>query len=172
MTRRPTPPTDVTLGTAPLAELHDAQASTRRIDWAQVDALFKSIRAVGMIDPLVISSTGAVLCGVHRLASLRRLARMDPVTFASYFPLGRVPVGIMPPSAHEAAARAEVQLQRKFTEHDVQLLTARLRAAGFRDRAGRPRAGEEALGPALRLVLGASRRTVARILARGAAPRP
>ncbi len=68
------------------------------------------------------------------------------------------------PSAALAAEVAENTARRNYTGSEVRDLVDRLRAAGYRETSGRPRAGEKALRPALETVLGCSTATARRIL--------
>ncbi|HPF59948.1 MAG TPA: ParB N-terminal domain-containing protein [Candidatus Competibacteraceae bacterium] len=81
-----------------------------------------------------------------------------------------VPVMILPFNAAEDPARAlaietsENTQRRPYSKDEILTLVQRLRAAGFVEREGRPRAGEKALRPALSVVLGKSGNTVRRWL--------
>ena len=68
------------------------------------------------------------------------------------------------PSDALAAEVAENEQRRDYTRREVQDLAARLRASGFKDTRGRPKAGQRALTPTLEAILGKSRRTVQRLL--------
>ena len=59
---------------------------------------------------------------------------------------------------------AENEQRRDYTPAEVRALAERLRGAGFRATAGRPRKGTRALLPALGAVVGKSKRTLLRIL--------
>lgn len=81
-----------------------------------------------------------------------------------------VPVMILPFNAAEEAARAlaietsENTQRKSYSRDEIATLVQRLRASGFVEREGRPRAGEKALRPALSVVLGKSANTVRRWL--------
>ena len=67
---------------------------------------------------------------------------------------------------------AENEQRRDYTPAEVRALAERLRGAGFRATAGRPRKGTKALLPALGAVVGKSKRQLLRILAPDAAGDP
>ena len=83
---------------------------------------------------------------------------------------GPVPVYLMAVDAGaepELALRIEVaenEHRRQYTREQVLALARRLRASGFKDTPGRPKAGERALRPELIEVFGISRATVSRYL--------
>ena len=90
---------------------------------------------------------------------------------------GKVPVRVLldldaeaDPAAALAAEAAENTARREYTRPEVVALAERLRAAGYRDTAGRPKKGEKALRPALALVLGRNVSTVRRALGEKDAP--
>ena len=107
---------------------------------------------------------GRLLAGKARLIALRRLAAKDPDRW------GKVPVRRMDFDAEADPARAlavevaENEQRRDYTPAEVRALAERLRGAGFRATAGRPRKGTRALLPALGAVVGKSKRTLLRIL--------
>lgn len=68
------------------------------------------------------------------------------------------------PHAALAAEVAENEHRRDYTRTEVLTLAARLRAAGFTDRPGRPRRGERPLRPTLAAIVGRHERTIRRLL--------
>lgn len=137
---------------------------TREPTPADLDALTESIDALGLLEPLVLDKVGRLLAGKTRLLALRRLAAKDPDRW------GKVPVRRMDFDAEADPARAlavevaENEQRRDYTPAEVRALAERLRGAGFRATAGRPRKGTRALLPALGAVVGKSKRTLLRIL--------
>lgn len=90
---------------------------------------------------------------------------------------GKVPVRVLldldaeaDPAAALAAEAAENTARREYTRPEVAALAETLKAAGYRDTAGRPKKGEKALRPALALVLGVNVSTVRRALGEKDAP--
>lgn len=63
-----------------------------------------------------------------------------------------------------AAEAAENTARKQYTPGEVAALVERLKAAGYREKGGRPRRGERALRPAIELVLGVSSSTARRML--------
>ena len=140
-----------------------------------LDALAESIEALGLLEPLVVDRLGRLLAGKTRLDALRRLKAKDPDRW------DKVPVRRMDFDAEADPARAlavevaENEQRRDYTPAEVRALAERLRGAGFRATAGRPRKGTRALLPALGAVVGKSKRQLLRILdpaAGGDADRP
>lgn len=68
------------------------------------------------------------------------------------------------PDAALAIEASENLQRRSYTPDELRGLAARLRAAGFTDRPGRPRTGERALRPALAVIAGLSLRTIHRAM--------
>ena len=137
---------------------------TREPTAEALDALTESIDALGLVEPLAVDKLGRLLAGKTRLLALRRLAAKDPDRW------GKVPVRRMDFDADADPARAlavevaENEQRRDYTPAEVRALAERLRGAGFRATAGRPRKGTRALLPALGAVVGKSKRTLLRIL--------
>lgn len=129
-----------------------------------LDAMTASLDALGLVEPLAVDKLGRLLAGKARLIALRRLAAKDPDRW------GKVPVRRMDFDAEADPARAlavevaENEQRRDYTPAEVRALAERLRGAGFRATAGRPRKGTRALLPALGAVVGKSKRTLLRIL--------
>lgn len=103
---------------------------------------------------------------------LARLDALDLDRFRRLHPDGRVPVRIrsdldagQQPDAARQAEIAENDVRRDFTRPEILALTQQLRAAGYDDRPGRPKAGTKALVPTLVGIVGKSRRTIMRVLA-------
>lgn len=106
-----------------------------------------------------------------------RCRSLDIDGFARFHPDGAVPVRIRadldaerdPDAAHKAEI-AENDVRRDFTRAQILTYTEHLRAAGYHDTPGRPKAGDKALIPTLVGIVGKSRRTILRILAEERAP--
>ena len=137
---------------------------TRRPEPEALDALEQSLEALGLLEPLVVDKAGRLLAGKTRLMALRRLKAKNPERWAL------VPVRRMDFDAEAEPARAlavevaENEQRTPYTAAEVKTLAERLRAAGFRATAGRPRKGEKALLPALGAVVGKSKRSLLYIL--------
>ena len=140
-----------------------------------LDTMAASLDALGLVEPLAVDKVGRLLAGKTRLIALRRLAAKDPDRW------GKVPVRRMDFDAEADPARAlavevaENEQRRDYTAAEVRGLAERLRGAGFRATAGRPRKGTRALLPALGAIVGKSKRQLLRILdpdAGGDADRP
>jgi ParB family chromosome partitioning protein len=159
-------------GPPSLLEIDDIiarQESTRETDAGHVKALAESIGALGLIEPIVVDSARRLLAGGHRVDAIKLLREEQPEAFAKWFAAG-VPVRTMDFDAESSPSRAlEVEIaenehRRDYTGAQVKELASRLRAAGYRDSVGRPKAGEKALGPALEVILGKSMKTIRKIL--------
>lgn len=137
---------------------------TREPTPGALEALAESINALGLLEPLVVDKLGRLLAGKTRLIALRRQAAKDPDRWKL------VPVRRMDFDAEADAGRAlavevaENEQRRDYTAAEVRALAERLRGAGFKATAGRPRKGTRALLPALGAVVGKSKRTLLRIL--------
>ena len=135
-----------------------------------VDTMTETLDALGLIVPLAVDCRGRLLCGKTRLLALRRLKAKDPDRW------GKVPVRRYDFDAEADPARAlavevaENEQRKAYTPAEVRALAERLRGAGFRATAGRPRKGTRALLPALGAVVGKSKRQLLRILNPDAAP--
>ncbi|MDQ2696299.1 MAG: ParB N-terminal domain-containing protein [Pseudomonadota bacterium] len=97
-------------------------------------------------------------------AYARRLAALPALDRAT------AAVAVVPFNAAQDPARAlaieasENTQRRAYSRTEITSLVQRLRAAGFVEREGRPRAGEKALRPALSVIVGKSPNTVRRWL--------
>lgn len=131
---------------------------------------------------LLAGDRGAAFRALHESDRVEdAAARLEalPMVDALAEPLrgGKVPVRVLldldaetDPAAALAAEAAENTARRNYTPAEVDALAGRLRAAGYRDTAGRPKKGEKALRPALALVLGVNVSTVRRALGEKDAP--
>lgn len=155
-----------------LDEIAPRNESTRETDAGHVRALAESIGALGLIEPIVVDSAKRLLAGGHRLDAIKLLRAEQPDAYTKWFGSG-VPVRTMDFDAETAPARAleievaENEHRRDYTGSQIKDLAARLRAAGYRDTVGRPRAGEKALGPAIEVIVGKSMKTIRKLLADG-----
>ena len=143
---------------------------TRPLNDDHVQALAESIAAVGLIEPLVVDLQGHLLAGGHRRAAIKYLQANDSRAYQEQFPKGRIPVRRLEFDAEKEPDRAlgievtENERRRDYTATEVKQLAERLRAAGYVDRRGRPKAGELRLKPALEVIIGKSARTIQRLL--------
>lgn len=157
-------------GSYPLARILDREQNTRQLKAAHVAALVQSIADLGLIEPLVIDRRGRLLAGGHRLEALRTLAQEMPDRFRERFPDDTVPARIFDidadaqPDVALGIEVAENTNRRDYTVDEVRDLAKRLKAAGYRDAAGRPSDGEKALKPALSVIVGKSYSTIRRAL--------
>lgn len=160
--------------TMALAKIQPRKDDTREANAQHVATLAESIEALGLIEPIAVDRVGRLVAGLHRLEALRMLEvegrRPDLVK--------AVPVHVLDFDAEEDPALAlgievaENEHRRDYTADEVRELAQRLKAAGFRDSAGRPRKGEKALRPALAAIVGRSGRHVRRILSGEPEPEP
>ena len=129
-----------------------------------LDALTKSLEALGLLEPLVVDRLGRLLAGKTRLLALRRLKAEDPDRW-KLVPVRRMDFDSEAEPARALAVEvAENEQRRDYTAAEVRGLAERLQAAGFRATPGRPRKGTRALLPALGAVVGKSKRQLLRIL--------
>lgn len=130
-----------------------------------VDAMAESLEALGLLEPLIVDNVGRLLGGKTRLLALRRLAAAEPDRWR-LVPVRRLDFDAAADPARALAVEvAENEQRRAYTAAEVRALAERLRDAGFKATAGRPRKGTRALLPALGAVVGKSKRTLLRILA-------
>lgn len=95
---------------------------------------------------------------IERLQSLAALA-------VEQVPVMRLPFDAVAEPDRALAIETSANTQRRdYTREELLLLVQRLRAAGYVEREGRPRASEKALRPALSIILGKSSNTVRRWL--------
>jgi len=137
---------------------------TRQADPAALDALEESIKALGLLEPIVVDRLGVLLCGKHRLIALRRLAAKEPGRWDAA-PVRRLDfIAQDDPTRALAVEVAENEKRKDYNAAEIRALADRLRVAGFRDKPGRPRKGDKALLPALGAVVGKSKRQLLRTL--------
>lgn len=85
--------------------------------------------------------------------------------FARGVPVHRIDTSALPVAAQALTIESiENEKRLDFSKADLAVIVDKLRTAGFRDRAGRPRAGERTLASELEAITGKSRRTVFRLL--------
>lgn len=85
--------------------------------------------------------------------------------FARGVPVHRIDTGALPVAAQALTIESiENEKRLDFSKADLAVIVEKLRAAGFRDKAGRPRVGERTLASELEAITGKSRRTVFRLL--------
>ena len=158
--------------TIPLDSIQERlSGDTRPLNQKHAEALAENIGAIGLIEPLVLDNQKRLLAGGHRLAALHLLRQNDQPAFSHQFPNGTIPVRFLPFDSEqdtELALQIEVaenEQRRDYTPTEVRAVADKLREAGYRTVAGRPKKGEKALVPALSLIFGKSLRTVERYLA-------
>lgn len=135
-----------------------------------LDAMAASLDALGLVEPLAVDKVGRLLAGKNRLLALRRLAAKDPERW-KLVPVRRMDFdAAADPSRALAVEVAENEQRRDYTAAEVRALADRLRGAGFKATAGRPRKGDRALLPALGALVGKSKRQLLRILEPEAEP--
>ena len=153
----------------PVEKIVKRDVSTRELNQEHVERLAESMKVLGLIEPIVVDLKNVLLAGGHRLAAVEWLRDKAPETFAARFSSG-VPVKVLQIDAATdqggalAIEVAENEHRRDYTTKEVHALADRLRAAGFKDKGGRPSKGSKALGPTLAMVLHKNIRTVRRIL--------
>jgi len=89
--------------------------------------------------------------------------------FERHFPHGvpvhRIDVETLPTATQTLTIESiENEKRLDFTKAELLAIVGKLKAAGFRDKAGRPKAGERTLATELERITGKSRRTVFRLL--------
>jgi len=145
--------------------------NTRPINRKHAEVLADNIGAIGLIEPLVIDIQKRLLAGGHRLAALHLLRQNHEPAFNNQFPNGNIPVRVLPfDSAQDSELALQIEVaenehRRDYTPTEVRVVADKLKEAGYRTTAGRPKKGEKALAPALSLIFGKSLRTVERYLA-------
>ena len=156
--------------TIKLTDITDRDKSTRdlRIDHAQ--QLMQSIHDIGIIHPIVVDQNGVLLAGGHRLLALQMLQNHHRNRFFEWFPDGKVPIRKMPFTVENNPDWAldieisENNVRENYTPDEVWAIAERLRAAGYEDTPGKPKAGEKRLRPALMTITGKSERSIRRYL--------
>ena len=153
-----------------LTHIKPRESDTRPLNEKHVSELKESIKALGLIEPLVLDNENILLAGGHRLAAIQNLKIDSEVDFHRHFPKALIPVRIMPFSASDEPERAlqievaENEHRRDYTPSEVRSIAEHLRTAGYVDVKGRPRKGQKPLMPALSVVVGKNLRTIQRYL--------
>lgn len=143
---------------------------TRPLNQNHVERLSESIGAIGLIEPLVLDTKQRLIAGGHRYAAIGHLKDSEPSLFLERFPSGKVPVRILSFDSEDEpdmALRVEIaenEQRRDYTPAEIKIVAEKLKTAGYRATAGRPKKGEKALNPALAIIFGKSLRTVERYL--------
>lgn len=156
--------------TLELDQILAREQDTRPLNVAHVAALAESIAAIGLIHALPVDTKGQLLAGGHRRAALQLLRETQADRFYHLFPSGQIPIrrfefdALTEPDRALAIEASENEKRRDYSKSEIMLLASRLRAAGYRDVAGKPKQGQKALKPAMALVLGKSLRQVQRYL--------
>jgi ParB family transcriptional regulator, chromosome partitioning protein len=162
--------TQARVATLPLSKIIDRVTDTRELKSQHVEDLMLSIAALGLLEPLVVDNRGRLLAGGHRKAAIYLLKEQQPTEYAEHFPNELVPVRVLDFDANidaDFALQVEIaenEMRRDYTPAEVKVLAERLKAAGYVDTVGRPAAGDKALSPALKVIIGKSLRTVQRYL--------
>ena len=154
----------------PLSLIKLRENDTRTLNPEHVENLAESIAVIGLLEPLVTDENYRLLAGGHRLAAIELLKEKQPQVYAELFFSELVPIRIMPFDALENPTRAlqcevaENEHRRDYTPKEVKELAQRLKEAGYTNSPHRPKKGEKALVPALRIIVGKSRRSIMRYL--------
>lgn len=169
---RNTPDLAVTNSCIPLEMIAERPGGdTRQLNQGHVEALSESIALLGLIEPLVVDSSNRLVAGGHRKAAILHLRETAPEAFEKRFSEG-VPVhrvgfdAQLQPDLAVQLEIAENEQRRDYTPAEVRAIADKFRGVGFRGTVGRPAKEQAALVPALMAVVGKSRRTVMRYLAR------
>ena len=153
-----------------LSQILERETDTRPLHLAHVESLGESIAVLGLLEPLVVDIRNRLLAGGHRLAAIRLVKETKPQAYQTHFPNEAIPVRIMPFDAQEDPAKAlqcevaENEHRRDYTPKEVRELAEKLKQAGYSNSAHRPKKGEKALVPALKIIIGKSRATIMRYL--------
>lgn len=149
---------------------------TRPLNQNHVERLSESIGAIGLIEPLVLDTQRRLIAGGHRYAAICHLKNSETDIFAERFPDEKIPVRILPFDSEDEpdmALRVEIaenEQRRDYTPSEIKIVAEKLKEAGYRATAGRPKKGEKALNPALAIIFGKSLRTVERYLTKTEEP--
>lgn len=163
-------------GVLPLERIVPRDGGTRGQEQAHVASLAENIARIGLLHPIVVDQANRVIAGSHRLAAILLIREQYTDAFALLFPNNLVPVRILPFDSQdqpEQALHAEVsenEHRRDYNRQEIHQLVDRMKAAGYKDSPGRPKAGDRPLAPALMVALGKSRRSVMRLLAEPTPP--
>ena len=131
--------------------LVERTVDTRAIKQDHVDTLIESIAALGLIEPIVIDKKNILLAGGHRLAAIKQLKKQSPEVYDRHFPNNCIPVHIMGFDSKvdvEQALKVEVaenEQRKDYTPAEVRAIADRLRAVGYEDVKGRPRADQKTI---------------------------
>ena len=156
--------------TIKLSDISDRDSNTRDLQIDHAQQLMQSIHDIGIIHPVVVDQTGVLLAGGHRLLALQMLQNHHKDRFFEWFPDGKIPVRKMPftvESNPDWALDIEISennVREDYTPDEVWAIAERLRAAGYEDTPGKPKAGEKRLRPALMTITGKSERSIRRYL--------
>ena len=148
------------------------ETDTRPLNPEHVQNLAESIATLGLVEPLVIDQNHRLLAGGHRLAAIELLQKNKRTKYQQQFVDELIPVRIMPfdaeadPTLALQIEVAENEHRRDYTPAEVRKLADRLKASGYISTRGKPKAGDKPLVPALQIIVGKSRRTLMRYLAR------
>ena len=164
-TKQPRPTTSLRMA---LDDIIERTNYTRDLCPEHVDMLAASIAAVGLEHPLVLLTNNHLVAGRHRLHALKTLRGQHPNVFAAQFPDGCVPVQVFDLGEdpdHEAVLALETTenaARKNYTYKEIARVITVLRAKGYTEKSGRPKAGERPVGPVLCRVFGLSPVTIAR----------
>ncbi len=154
----------------PLESIQYRQSDTRPLNEKHVEELADSIAVLGLLQPLVVDQKLRLLAGGHRLGALILLKEKTRDIFEQQIPDGKIPVRLMPFDAEsepEKALQVEVaenEHRRDYTPTEVRALAERLKKAGYTNSPHRPKKGEKALVPALKVIINKSRASIMRYL--------
>ncbi|MDJ0903174.1 MAG: ParB N-terminal domain-containing protein [Xenococcus sp. MO_188.B8] len=156
--------------TVSLEDIQLREDNTRPLNSDHILELAESIKILGLLQPIVIDIKSRLLAGGHRLAALEYLKETSPQEFEQMFPNDFIPIREMPfdvmeqPELALQVEVAENEKRRDYTPQEVKHLAQKLKEAGYTDSPHRPKKGEKALVPALKIIIGKSRRSIMRYL--------
>ena len=163
---------------------------TRPLRADHVVDLAESIDALGLLEPVVIDAKDRLLAGRHRVAACQLLAtpeerrgerlaelvgeadaelveRLETLGSTKALLVHRIDFDSAKDVERALAIETAENTQRRdYTRAEVRKIYDRLIEAGYTDRPGKPRRGEQAVKPAIAVVIGRSLRTVKRMLNR------
>lgn len=143
----------------------------RKLDPKHVADLLASIRAQGLLEPLVVDQDDVLIAGNHRYAAVVQLKEGFPDEFRRWFPRSQVPVNRLPYKASEhleeaiAASVAENQKRQDLDPRSVKEYRDKL-AKKFKLHVGRPKDGQTAMMAMLAQAFQRSPRYLRRVIQR------
>jgi hypothetical protein len=153
-----------------LDEIHNrVSGNTRETDDHHVQELVDSIAVLGLIHPLAVDQSGALLAGGHRKAALHILHDQHNDRFEFLFPQGipiyRIQVDSKAAPLDALILEIEENTQRRnYTADEIRQAAYKLEKAGYERLKGRPKAGQLSLKRALQSIFRLSDRRIQSIL--------